>query len=357
MKQKVDVSPVILIIALTTAVPIYAATPVALQGMPLKQLQQMFDVPLPGRPQARVASVDSLQFAGQHIDENNVKHVRMQQTYAGFPVFGGYAITHTPTTHQSLPSVSSARVNGMVYEDLAKELGQAHPLFIQRADLALQQFKAHYALLAAVSEEKVTPMVYVDEQQRAFWAYRVSVLVQPHDGIPERPTAIVDANTSNVFLQWNDVKTHQSLVKGQGYGGNARAGSYQFGLDFPFLEVSRDDMTGICYMQNDDVSVIDMDHGYSPVSVAMAFGCAAGPITENGPYWTGYRGDGYDLMNGAYSPTNDALYIGSVIKNMYSEWYGVNVLVGKTKPMKLVMRVHYGEGYENAFWDGQQMTF
>ena len=42
---------------------------------------------------------------------------------------------------------------------------------------------------------------------------------------------------------------------------------------------------------------------------------------------------------------------------MYSEWYNLHVLTVDEKPMKLVMRVHYGEGYENAYWDGEQMTF
>ena len=37
---------------------------------------------------------------------------------------------------------------------------------------------------------------------------------------------------------------------------------------------------------------------------------------------------------------------------MYQEWYGINPL--KTD---LTLRVHYGDGFENAFWDGKQMTF
>lgn len=358
MNQKAFVSPAILIAALTTSVPLYAATPIALQGISLKQLQQTFHTPLSGSSSAVAMAVDSLQFVGQHTDEKKVTHVRMQQAYAGFPVFGGYAIAHTPVVKRSLQSAFSGRVSGMVYHNLAKELGQPKPLFTQRANLALQTFQSHYAA-ERVSEAQATPMVYVDEQQRAFWAYRVSVLVQPDDGIPERPTAIVDADTSRVLLQWNDIKTTRAMVKGQGYGGNARIGSYQFGVDFPFLELSRDDATGLCSMQNHDVRVIDMEHGYSSPNTAMAFHCIAAPVSHSDTaiYWTGYQGDGYDLMNGAYSPSNDALYIGSVIKKMYSTWYGVNALMQNKKPMKLVMRVHYGQGYENAFWDGQQMTF
>jgi pseudolysin len=72
----------------------------------------------------------------------------------------------------------------------------------------------------------------------------------------------------------------------------------------------------------------------------------------------GYNGDGYDKINGAYSPTNDAMYAGYVIKHMYHDWYQIEALTNRDgSPMQLVMRVHYGDGYENAYWDGEQMTF
>jgi vibriolysin len=63
-------------------------------------------------------------------------------------------------------------------------------------------------------------------------------------------------------------------------------------------------------------------------------------------------------VNGGFSPSNDAYYFGHVIVNMYQDWYGLNALqqVNGT-PMKLVMRVHFGQYYDNAFWDGQTMSF
>lgn len=55
-------------------------------------------------------------------------------------------------------------------------------------------------------------------------------------------------------------------------------------------------------------------------------------------------------INGAYSPSNDAYYFGHIIVDMYRDWYGVNALqhVDGT-PMQLVMRVHFGQNYDNAF--------
>jgi len=60
----------------------------------------------------------------------------------------------------------------------------------------------------------------------------------------------------------------------------------------------------------------------------------------------------FTYTNGAYSPLNDAHFFGGVIFDMYSDWYGTSPIT-----QKLRMRVHYSNNYENAFWDGSQMTF
>ena len=353
MQYNVYLSSLGMSLAVAASVPLHAAEPVSLQTTSVSQLQQTFQMSLPSASQGAAhaaavpASADSLQFVNQHLDEKKTTHVRMQQAYAGFPVFGGYAIMHQRGAAKTL--------NGMVYRGLKAELGQPAPSFVKQAQVALQTFKSQYSDQTII-ESNVIPMVYIDRQHKAFWAYKVSLMVQPLDGIPERPTAILDAHTLLPFEHWNDMKTSQSIVKGQGYGGNKRAGSWQYGVDLPFLQLTRDNATGMCYMKNQDVKVLDMASHYVNPPSAMAFSCAADPDGQNS-WWTGKQANGYDRSNGAYSPTNDALYIGSVIKDMYSQWYGVNALTRNDKPMPLVMRVHYGDHYENAFWDGKQMTF
>ncbi|MEZ9417725.1 M4 family metallopeptidase, partial [Vibrio sp. 10N.286.49.E1] len=56
--------------------------------------------------------------------------------------------------------------------------------------------------------------------------------------------------------------------------------------------------------------------------------------------------------NGAFSPLNDAHYFGNIVFDMYKNWFDTAPL-----SFKLMMRVHYGNNYENAFWDGKAMTF
>lgn len=357
MQYNIYFSPLVLGLAAAVSSSLYAAEPVSLQTTSFTQLQQAFHLTLPGAPHAMKMSVDSLQFINQHTDEKNITHVRMQQQYAGFPVFGGYAIMHSENTAKTLLQGSRAvLMNGTVYRDLETELGRPDPLFVDRGIVALQQFRAHYATQTII-EEQVTPMVYMNEHHRAFWAYKVSVLVQPVDGIPLHPTAIIDAQTFVPFEHWDDMKTSRKIVKGQGFGGNKRIGTHQYGVDLPFLDVLRDNATGLCFMKNNDVKILDMKNEYVSSPSPMVFNCEKSTSDKQDIYWTGYQADGYDRINDADSPTNDALYIGSVIKKMYSEWYGLNVLTRQNIAMPLIMRVHYGDGYENAFWDGKQMTF
>ncbi len=337
---------------------LHAAQVVPLHHTPLSNIQHFFHLSLANTPSPALnEQVDSLQYLSQHTDEKNMAHVRMQQEYANVPVFGGYAIIHHQTNaHNTLQPTPSALMTGRVYRELSAELGLPAQDFTARAGLALQRFKASFAS-SRILEEDVTPMVYVDEENHAFWAYKVSVLMQPDNNIPERPTAIIDAETFKPFKQWNDVKTAGVLVHGQGFGGNSRVGMYQYGVDLPFLQLTRDHVTGMCYLKNKDVSVIDMGHEYVAPVLSMGSRCGSYLLNGKTVWWTGYNADGYDLSNGAYSPSNDALYIGSVIKNMYRQWYGMDALTHHDKPMKLIMRVHYGNKYENAFWDGRQMTF
>lgn len=351
MHHNYYLSPLAVALALGIASPVRAAEPMPLQKASLAQLKQKFALV----PQGVSAATDSLSFVREHTDRNKVTHIRLQQKYAGFPVFGGYAVLHSAHTVKSLATAqSNVAMNGVVYQGLQSELGKPEVTFVSNASAALEHFKAQYAG-KELSEEQVTPMVYIDENHLAHWAYKVSLFVTYKDKIPARPTAIIDAQTKKPFVQWDDVKTKKITAQGSGFGGNHRMGEYQYGSDLPFLEITRDEGAEACFMENTDVKVIDMVHKYSARTKAMKFNC---PINDSNTYLTGYKADGYDQDNGAASPTNDALYAGYVIKHMYHDWYGVQALTKSDgTPMQLVMRVHYGEGYENAYWDGRQMTF
>jgi pseudolysin len=350
-------SPIAVAIALGLASPLKAAEPISLHKSSISEVKQMFQLALPGVKQASSVFTDSLKYVSQHTDSKKVNHVRMQQFFAGVPVFGGYAIMHSKNNANSLVTAkSNVQMNGVVYQGLQNELGQPNASFFKNAPAVLQQFKAKYAN-KYLTEGQVVPMVYIDDKHQAHWAYKVSVLVNHKDNIPERPTAILDAQTNKPFVQWNDIKTGVAPAHAKGFGGNHKTGEYQYGTELPLLNINRDADAQICFMENTEVKVVDMGHKYYSGNKPMKFACLTDPNQSN-TYFTGYSADGYDKDNGASSPTNDALYAGFVIKHMYLDWYGIQVLnKSDGTPMQLVMRVHYGAGYENAYWDGKQMTF
>lgn len=325
-----------------------AATPVDLRANSLPLLKQI------NASKGLTASSkrDGLKVLSNRQDFNKTYHQRLQQMYQGVPVVGGYAIVHSKAS-KGLMAASKAKVNGRIYQDIASDLG-ARPVQA-KADAALDTQLAKYKG-QKISEKHSELVVYVDKKDKAHWAYKVSFMAESMKNIPAKPSAIVDAKTLTAYVEWNDIKTVIHDAKAIGFGGNKRVGIYEYGVDLPKLEISREDTLAECYMENTDVKVVDMDGQYSSDNSPMSFPCSE-EITSN-TFKTGHHSDGYDEINGAYSPTDDALYAGYVIKHMYRDWYDLQVLKNHDgSPMQLVMRVHYGQRYENAYWDGRQMTF
>lgn len=337
---------------------LWAAHPVPLRQTSLHTLQSMFHMAFLNKTKALVLPINSLRLVKQTSDLNHKNHIRLQQMYAGYPVFGGYAVIHSQHTTKtlSLSSPSNTVITGVVYDALQRDLGSPSAAYLANAKQALYQFKQAY-LQASLSEESVTPIIYIDQQSKAIWAYQVSLYAQYPQQIPERPTAIINAQNLQTIVQWNEIKTQRRHVLGRGYGGNLKTHKAEYGLGLDWLPIERDDVRQICYMSNGNVSVIDMAHQYEGQPAIMHFACHTVNPNQKNTVWTGYQGDGYDRSNGGFSPSNDALYIGFMTSKMYQNWYGVPALVENNHPKPFVMRVHFGSNYANAFWDGTQMTF
>lgn len=329
------------------AANVYAAQPVNMRHMPVNTLK---------------ASSFELKQISQITDAHRVTHTRMQQQYHGYDVVGGTVISHKKQSTALQSSNSLPRMNGFLFQGLAQELGSPANDLEQQSQAALDDFLAQYQG-AIIKHADVKPVVYVDNNNRAHWAYHVSANVQQAHSMPKKPNAFLDAKTHQVFIAWDEIKTAshaKPVVKGKGFGGNNKLGKLSFdGQSLPLLEVGRDRRKQTCFMENKEVKVVHMEHSWDDsITQPMKFNCLTKNRTKNNAWWTGFEGDGLDSENGAYSISNDALYDGFVIKRMYREWYDQDPLAAADgNPMQLVMRVHFGEGYENAFWDGQQMTF
>jgi pseudolysin len=288
------------------------------------------------------------------VDMNQTTHIRVQETYAGYRVWGGEAVLHTK---QYIPTVKSMVLtqtthaytsNGILFKGLDADLAKT-PAYIftsAQADKAYAQIlKKTYA--SSVTQPQKELIVYVDDNLKAHWAFLISYVVTSKQ--LAKPTYIIDAENFSIYENWDDVKTFE-VVNAGGFGGNIKTGRVSYdsiGVDLPALKMRRNSIDNRCYIQNDDVIVKDVRSGDQVVQ----FNCVNEDKNHH-EYWD----EDLDATNGAYSPSNDALYAGKQIRAMYQDWYHIPVLLNRDgTPMRMVMRVH--EMIENAYWYESVMTF
>jgi pseudolysin len=315
-----------------------------------------------------VKAQNDLQERSREVDSSQRLHLRLQQTYAGFPVWGAEVRIHLPAKESRLKTASwvylltaseKASMNGFVYQGLDADLKQAPALIFEKAQaeealaraIQLQQQKTKPGSMT-MTEKESQLLVYVDKNHKAHWTYFIQFKQEGLSGLPVRPCYLMDAMSFEVYRSWDNIQTQERFPASLagGYGGNKKMGKLIYdGLngDYPALPIERDARTQSCYLDNKEVQVIDIRKH----RVIEKFTCSSPDANHNNLFWDG----SLDAVNGAYSPSNDALFVGKVIQDMYQQWYGTPALMKGGKPMKLIMRVH--EDMENAYWDGKQMTF
>ncbi|MFJ1269242.1 M4 family metallopeptidase [Legionella lytica] len=263
-----------------------------------------------------IVEKDSIFKLDKKIDlSNGVIKNKFTQYYKGVPVFA---------SQLSSTGDNNDDWSGRFLANIEKDLPDTQPTITAREAISLAR-KAH-ASHNPTDSEQADLFVMLDKQtNKAKLVYRVSFMIR--DEHPQRPHFIINAKTPQIIEQWDGLTTRDA----QGPGGNEKTGSYYYGRDFSPLSVS-----DACEMKTDKVETYNLN-GQTSGEVLFKFACP-----ENT----------YKSVNGAYSPLNDAHYFGNIVFDMYKTWFNISPL--KTK---LKLRVHYGQSYENAFWDGQQMTF
>lgn len=307
-----------------------------------------------------------LQEISRLIDTKKTLHVRVQETYQGFPIVGADAVLHIPNGANVPKSINgiltaaqqsqNATMNGTLYHQLNTDLSNT-PAYVfsqNQAEKALKYGIDDYQQKAggsvSVNETKSHLKVYIDNDHKAHWVYQVSFYAAPPKlgDLPAKPTYLLDAISMQIYQQWDQIQTAMAPdVYGGGFGGNVKTGKRSYdGLanHMPKLNIKRDSMTATCYLENDHVAI----KRYSSNNV-ISYPCQTVDHHHNDVYWNG----AFDAINGAYSPSNDMLFAGTAIYNMYDKWYNV-VIMQNNKPIRLKMIVH--AQMANAYWDGQQVT-
>lgn len=361
---------------LGVSLPALSATSVDLAHEPISFLQNFVKTP---KGAAAGAAQTDLQERARSTDFNQTTHIRVHQTFAGYPIWGSDAVIHIPNSTNKISSsmrsivalatrTPASTMNGMLYRDVGQDLQNTPSILFTKA-------QAKKALAAVLKQHKLSPtatiareqsdlIVYMDEENKAHWAFKLGLYIKDH-GVPSSPFYIVDAKTFVVYEQWNEVKSLQD-VKGGGFGGNLRMGKLMYDgkkAHLAALDIQRDLEHKTCYLKNTYAKVTDARTGEE-----VSFACEQTDKAHNNLYWDGEL----DSVNGGYSPSNDALYAAKVIKGMYQTWYGVPVLIKKSadgksdEPMVIDLTTHAvfmddegNQDLENALWDSesQRMFF
>ncbi len=247
---------------------------------------------------------------------------RFQQFHGNVPVWGENIVERRDNA-TAQPSL----VGGML-KNLSQDLPVVKPTLDEKA--ALQKAK-NQAGAQVSRNEQVKLYLKQDANGVAFPFYLVS-FVNESAKATSRPFYMIHANTGVVLEQWEGI-TH---IDATGPGGNAKTGQYEFQVGGKYGPLSVTQSGSTCALDSPHVYTVNMNGGTTATN-AHTFTCPRNTVKA---------------INGGFAPMNDAHFFGNVVFNMYQSYLGIRPI-----SQKLKMRVHYGNAYENAFWDGTQMTF
>lgn len=278
---------------------------------------------------------DQLQELTQ-TQEDNKTVTRYQQLYKGIPVVGAQIMV-SKVANQS--SNANAEVNGHLIQDIQLNTTPAITT-AQAMDIAKKSYFST-SPEAETKEESVQLEIRSVKDDELVLVYLVSFRSVDAENKPVWPFFVINAQTGAISKQWNNIKTLMDV----GPGGNEKVHEYWYGKDgLPGLDVTENN--GQCTMDNDRVRLVSLNSEWDFANTYLT------------PFSYPCYSNAEENINGAFSPRNDAYFFGHVIVNMYKNWYGMNALqLANGKPMKLIMRVHFGQNFDNAFWDGEAMSF
>ncbi|MFN6964056.1 MAG: M4 family metallopeptidase [Pyrinomonadaceae bacterium] len=262
------------------------------------------------------------------VDETG-SHVRFSQLINGIRVYGGDLITH-----QSV-SGKFASTTGELYR------GEVPPSIASFDFTQAEAFAAREMWDAtSVSAE----LVYYPQGVKLVLAYMVDISnTDRNTNDPRREMVVLDAFTGEVIDRWNNLQTASALGTGYGfYAGQVT----NFAID---------NTSGTYYMF--DVPNNGKTTDYANKSCPVT-GCrSTGTVFSSSDNIFGTNG----ALSDRQSIGVDAHYFAALTLSYYLNTFGRNGIDNaNNKNLKfgyMVSRTHYGNSYNNAYWDGASMTY
>jgi Zn-dependent metalloprotease len=264
------------------------------------------------------------------VDANGVSHVRLHRSYRGLEVVGGDLVVHQTAAD--------------AWKGSSQTLGT-------KLDLSTTPIvSAVAALAAAVAPSAATSTIRGDRAESAGLvvdatgatprlAWRVISGGVQADGTPSRLATYVDARTGAL------IRTEQQIETADGSGQSLYSGTVPLQLT----------LSGSTYQLKDptrgNTYTTDMGNASDGLLCQLfGSGCKTGTL-----FTSPDNSFGNGSTSSRESAAVDAQYGTNMTWDFYKTTYGRNGIFGNGTGS--YNRVHYGNKYVNAFWDGTKMTY
>jgi Zn-dependent metalloprotease len=265
---------------------------------------------------AKVAGGDAFQVYRTEVDAAGAAHVRYTRTYHGLRVYGGDVVVHTDR-------------NG-AYAGTSNSLDAPLQLGVTPAVAAVAAQRTARAAFAGKVTATRTPQLMVDASSgtgRLAWESVVEGWA-PDGQTPSVLHVVTDAASNAVLGSWDEIET----VAGTGrtiYSGNVSVDTTLSGSTYRMSDPSHGSNTA-CDMNNRTSGTCTV-------------------FTDADNTW------GTNANSNRQSAGADAYYGAAKTFDYFKNVHGRNGIFGTGSGVP--SRVHYGNAYVNAFWDGSRMTY
>ncbi|WP_406445616.1 M4 family metallopeptidase [Streptomyces sp. NBC_01613] len=261
------------------------------------------------------------------VDKDGTQHVRYDRTYRQFPVLGGDFVVHLAPdgAYRSANRATKAKIS---LASIVPSISAP-----KAADLAANALRA-VNLGETLKKLTARPQLVVDALHGApKLAWRTSVAAKDSLGNPVSRTVLTDARSGAQIDAWDDIETASGDGKSL-YSGTVPLNTTLSGSTYQLKDPTRGNTyTGDAANQSDLCFLTSICISRAPSTV----------FTDADNHWgTGTSAD-------RASAAVDAQYGTDVTWDFYKKEFGRNGIAGDGKGS--YNRVHYGNKYNNAFWD------
>ncbi|MFF4485290.1 M4 family metallopeptidase [Streptomyces sp. NPDC001544] len=260
------------------------------------------------------------------VDKDGTQHVRYDRTYRHLPVLGGDFVVHL-TPNGTYRSADRATRSAISLPSITPKISAP-----KAADLAANALRAAN-LGDALRQLKAKPELVVDALHgKPQLAWRTNAVAKDSLGNPVARTVLTNALTGAQIDAWDSIET--ATGDGQSlYSGTVPLESTQSGSSYQLKDPTRGNTYTGDAENKTDLCIFGICFSRAPATL----------FTDTDNHW------GTGTASDRSSAAVDAQYGTNETWDYYKNVQGRNGIAGDGKGS--YNRVHYGNAYNNAFWD------